>query len=160
MPVQMFHLMQHRYNFRLQDNASPLLSWRPFGCASRDLIEPDSWLWLDRGHWRRYASWIWWTSKDAGLLRKNNLGFRQATKRFVANVPDRLEMIKSNIDLQNASPSDSDIVKLGLKVDPSRSATLLMISHCMEDLNRDRDRSLAVVGVDRRHEWLNGWRGL
>ncbi|KAL2020761.1 hypothetical protein VTK56DRAFT_7959 [Thermocarpiscus australiensis] len=150
-PVSRADLLQHRYNFRLQDATSRPLSWRPFGYVARDVIEPDLWPWLERGHVREYVHWVWWADQGKDVVRDVQLGFRRDTGRFVEDVPDRLEIIRVS-----RPAGYNDDVKLA----PSKESTLRMISYCMEDVSGDRDTSITAVHGARTHPWLKHWRGL
>ena len=152
--VPMADLLRHRYNFRLQDVSSPLLSWRPFGSVSKDVVEPELWPWLERGYLREYKHWVWWVKRGGQqqLVPDIQHGFRKDTGRFVPAVPDRLEITRV---LQAAEHTDDDDIKL----EPSQQSTLQMLVYCMEDASRDRDPGISIVPGARGHAWLKYWRG-
>lgn len=54
-PILRSDLLRHRYNFDLQNEMSVALSWRPFGHVTKELVEPELWPWLERGHVREYV---------------------------------------------------------------------------------------------------------
>lgn len=62
-----------------------------YGHVSRELIEPDLWPWLDRGHVREYVHWVWWGKRS---VQDVQLGFRKDTGRFVPDVPDDLGTLR------------------------------------------------------------------
>ncbi|KAK0733051.1 hypothetical protein B0T26DRAFT_736122 [Lasiosphaeria miniovina] len=64
-PISRSNVLRHRHNFRLQDESSRPLSWRPFG-------------------------YVWWIKTTKGLVQDVQLGFRNDTGRFIPNVPDHL----------------------------------------------------------------------
>ncbi|KAI0430730.1 hypothetical protein F5Y09DRAFT_220431 [Xylaria sp. FL1042] len=144
-------LLRHRYNFRLQDTTSPLLSWRPFGYVAKDTIELDLWPWLERGAPRRYVHWVWWIKKGNSLVRDTQLGFRMDTGRFVAGVPDHLELNCLN---------QLSIYNTNIKLAPSKESTLRMIRYCIEDISGDRDTDISSISGAKLHPWLKYWRGL
>lgn len=78
-------------------------------------------------------------------------GFRCDTGRFAVNVPDCLETIPAP---RHAKPDAL------IKLEPSKEATLLMISYCMEDVCGDRDICISALPEVRSHPWLKYWRGL
>lgn len=150
-PVPRADLLRHRFNFRLQDEAYRKLSWRPFGHVTKELIEPDLWPWLERGHSREYIHWVWWVRRGKHVVHDVQRGFRRDTGRFAAKVPDRLQTIPA------AGHAEHDaLIKLG----PSKEATLLMISYCMEDVCGDRDIYISALPEVRSHPWLKDWRDL
>ncbi|AEO54496.1 hypothetical protein MYCTH_2123392 [Thermothelomyces thermophilus ATCC 42464] len=121
-PVSRSDVLRHRYNFRLQDDSSRALAWRPFGHVARELVEPDLWPWLERGHVREYVHWVWWVKTSKGLVRDVQLGFRKDTGRFVPNVPDHLGTLRGRGRI-----SANEMIRLG----PSRDSTLRMLNFCM-----------------------------
>ncbi|KAK3903204.1 hypothetical protein C8A05DRAFT_14821 [Staphylotrichum tortipilum] len=150
-------LLRHRYNFRLQDETSLPVSWTPFGSIPRKFVEPDLWPWLDRGHVREYIHWVWWikhgrantnTNTNISLHYDVQLGFRRDTGRFVANVPDYLDITRARGRRARHG---------SIKIEPSRASTVRMVSHCMQDITGDIDTAiLALPGADD-HPWLKDW---
>lgn len=149
--VPVADLLRYRYNFRLQDESSLLLSWRPFGFISKEAVEPDLWPWLECGHGRKYMHWVWWMKKEHGSVPDVQPGFRKDTGRFIASVPDHLEVIRTS----QYAACDEDI-----KLEPSLESTLRMIHYCVYDSNGDQDREISSVPGALMHPWLKGWRGL
>ncbi|KAL2187929.1 hypothetical protein L209DRAFT_754112 [Thermothelomyces heterothallicus CBS 203.75] len=145
-------LLRHRYNFRLQDESTSNLSWRPFGHIAKKLIEPDLWPWLENGHARQYVHWIWWIKGGKLLRRDVQLGFRRDTGRFAADVPDRLGKLPAK---RLFTYDDADI-----KLEPSKASTLRMIDHCMEEVSGDRGMEILALPDAVAHPWLKDWRGL
>ncbi|KAH6628120.1 hypothetical protein F5144DRAFT_297029 [Chaetomium tenue] len=149
-PISRSDLLQHRHNFFLQDEMSVPLSWRPFGHVAKEFVEPDIWPWLDRGHVREYVHWVWWVKRGKHLLRDVQLGFRQDTGRFVANVPDHLETVRGRGRI-----SSTEVIKL----EPSMESTLRMLGDFIMEVNGDRDRCLLAIPGATDHPWLKDWRG-
>ncbi|KAK4149441.1 hypothetical protein C8A00DRAFT_46941 [Chaetomidium leptoderma] len=104
-PISRSDVLRHRHNFRLQDNSYRTLSWRPFGHAARELVQPDLSPWLERGHVQ--------TSK--GLTRGD----------FVPDVPDHLGTLRGRGRI-----SANEMIRLG----PSRDSTVRMLNFCMQDV--------------------------
>jgi hypothetical protein len=149
--VPLADLLRHRYNFRLQDESSRTLSWRPFGTIGKEFIEPELWPWLERGHAREYVHWVWWVKVGRQHFVHNlQLGFRKDTGRFVSDVPDCLDKVPA----KRPSGHRGDI-----KLEPSRASTLRMIHYCMEDVGGDRDISILAVPGATAHPWLKHWGG-
>lgn len=133
-------LLRCRYNLRLQDTASMLLSWKPFGVTPKTAIEPDLWPWLERHTTRMYVHWVWWI---------------QDTGRFVEVKPQSV-YLDTGIDSNGVlGPSTS----ISPSVEPSREATLQMISFCIDDASGDRDGAVWIIPGATEHPWLEGWRG-
>jgi hypothetical protein len=95
-PVSRFDILRHRYNFRLQDEMCQTSAWRPCGYVARELVEPDLWPWLERGHVREYVHWVWWIRRGKCVFADMQLGFRRDTGRFIADVPDHVETIRGS----------------------------------------------------------------
>lgn len=109
-------LLKHRYNFCLQDTASTLLSWRPFGVVLKKVIELELWPSLEYCSTRTYKYWIWWIKKGQTVISCNiQLGFRKDTGRFVEEVADCLD----TIPLDDARQYSDNI-----NLEPSREATI------------------------------------
>ena len=150
-PISRSDVLRHRYNFRLQDDSCRALSWRPFGHVARELVEPDLWPWLERGHVREYVHWVWWVKTSKGLVQDVQLGFRKDTGRFVPGVPDHLGTLRGRGRI-----SANEAIRLG----PSRDATLRMLNFCMQDVRGGRDTCLLGVSVTKSHPWLKYWAGV
>ncbi|KAG5812880.1 hypothetical protein H9Q74_008430 [Fusarium xylarioides] len=145
-------LLRCRYNLRLQDTSSALLSWQPFGVVPKTAIEPDLWPWLERRFARTYQHWVWYIKKGDKVARRNiQEGFRKDTNRFVEAVADCLDVVHSHKGTERSTDAS---------VEPSREATLRMINYCMEDATGDRDVEISMIPGVRTHPWLKGWRGL
>ncbi|KAH9909258.1 hypothetical protein F4778DRAFT_716006 [Xylariomycetidae sp. FL2044] len=138
-------LLRHRYNFRLQNAYSVLLSWTPFGFIPKEAIEVDLWPWVEHQYAREYMHWVWWIKTNKGLTQHIQRGFRNDTGRFVPDVPDRLGMVH----LDHVAACDDS-----LNLEPSRAATVRMVSHCMEDMSGDRDAEIMAMPGVHRHPWL------
>ncbi|EEU47589.1 uncharacterized protein NECHADRAFT_78166 [Fusarium vanettenii 77-13-4] len=73
-------LLRCRYNLRLQDTSSALLSWQPFGVTPKTMIEPDLWPWLECRFDRTYEHWVWYIKKGETVVRQDvQEGFRKDT---------------------------------------------------------------------------------
>jgi hypothetical protein len=145
-PISRSDVLRHRYNFRLQDDSSRPLAWRPFGHVARELIEPDLWPWLERGCVREYVYWVWWIKTSKGLVQDVQLGFRRDTGRFVADVPDHVGTLLRG----RGRIAASEVIRLG----PSRDSTLRMLNFCMLDVRGGRDACLLGVPATPTHPWL------
>jgi hypothetical protein len=149
-------LLRCRYNFRLQDSSSGLLSWQPFGDVQKTEIEPDIWPWLECCPTRIYQHWVWYvkSAKNEKRFVRQEIqqGFRKDSGRFVGEVADCLDVM----------PLDGVVVERSPNVDlePSREATLRMIAYCMEEMSGDRDAGISTFPGVKTHPWLKGWRGL
>lgn len=141
-------LLRHRYNLSLRDMSSTRFSWRPFGEVCKSDIELFLWPWLEREHKREYLHWIW-VKADKLAMRDVQVGFRKETRRFIADIPDHLEMMGR----QAGAGSHEDI-----KLAPSREATLRMTYYCLEGVGGDVDTKF--LPSPESHPWLKGWRGL
>ena len=150
-PIARADLLRHRYNFFLQDEMSVTLSWRPFGHVPKELVEPELWPWLERGHVREYVHWVWWIKKGKQLLSDIQLGFRRDTGKFVEDVPDRLGTTRGRGRI-----SADEVIKL----EPSMQSTLRMVADCMMEVSGDQDTCILAVPGAVTHPWLKGWRGL
>ncbi|KAH6988778.1 hypothetical protein BKA56DRAFT_574578 [Ilyonectria sp. MPI-CAGE-AT-0026] len=145
-------LLRLRYNFRLQDTTSVLLSWRPFGVVPKQEIELELWPSLEHHASRSYLHWVWWMKKGENVVGHDiQRGFRKDTGRFVPDVADHLD----TTSLDHVTKCSWDV-----NLEPSREATLRMVSFCMEDVIGDRDDEISAVPGIKTHPWLEDWRGL
>jgi hypothetical protein len=150
-PFSRSDVLRHRHNFRLQDESCRALSWRPFGLVARELVEPDLWPSLERGHVREYVHWVWWLKTSKGLVQDIQRGFRQDTGRFVPDVPDNLGTLRGRGRI-----SANSLIKLK----PSRDSTVSMLNFCALNVTGGRDTALLGVSVTASHPWVKYWAGV
>jgi len=146
-PMSRSDVLRHRHNFTLQDDGCRKLSWRPFGHVARELVEPDLWPWLERGHVRGYIHWVWWIKTEKGLAQDIQLGFHRDTGRFVSDVPDHLEILRGHVGI---SGNGYEVMKLA----PSRDSTVRMLNFCMLDVRGSRDSDMLGIRKLKAHPSL------
>jgi hypothetical protein len=122
--------------------------------VSKEAVEPDLYPWLERGHYREYRHWTWWSRDDASFQSSNHSGYRKETNRFDSRVPDNLDLLTAPNDL---APLPSTIA-LHVACEPSRRATLQMINHSLGNIIGERSLgNAAIPNLKRSHPWLKDW---
>ncbi|KAM5347212.1 hypothetical protein ACJ41O_010217 [Fusarium nematophilum] len=145
-------VLRCRFDLKLQDYASTLLAWRPFGYMRKAEVEPDLWPQLETKYTRRYHSFVWYHSKKP---MRPDRGFRNDTGRDVKNVPDDLELRPSSVECRDEEPH----CRLYLR--PSRILTRTMMSFLVEDGMGGRHWANAALPVKLGQlRWLRDWEGL
>ncbi|KAG8667918.1 hypothetical protein FPOAC1_012759 [Fusarium poae] len=143
--VSTVDLLRCRFDFKLQDTTSTALSWRPFGCMEKCLVELEIWPQLESTYTRRYSAFVWYPEKNF------DKGFRENTGQHIMDVPDNLA-IRTSIEQENNHP---------LNMRPSKRSTCEMIEHLVEDAGGSRNWANAGLPVLRtRLKWLHDWEGL
>lgn len=141
---------KRRFNFRLQDEFSTILSWRPFGYVLKKDIELELWPLLELDHFRQYDGWIWWVRGHKGALPDHRPGFRESSGRGVAHVTEHLALVEGS----GSHPVDH------VKVGPSKRTTSRIMDVCVEDACGDCDWAIAAMPGVETHPWMKGFRGL
>lgn len=145
----MAELLSHRYNFRLQGTASPLLSRRPFGWVPGEEIELELWPWLEKPRIRTYEHWVWWTGRRQNT-KDIQRGFRHDTGRLTSSSSHYPEMV---------CVDEALVCEEELDLEPSFKATLRMVSDYMNDVAGDRDMGISTMPNAKEHPWLEDWMG-
>ncbi|KAI1420500.1 hypothetical protein F5Y12DRAFT_719455 [Xylaria sp. FL1777] len=139
-------ILWHRHNLEL---ARSTAAWSPFGTAKIKDVELELWPFLQQGSSRDYLHWVWLVKDGQDIQR----GFRRDTGRYVREIPDQLDLIRSEREQDGEIPE--------MKVTPSKEATLRMLVLAVEDVVGDIHLGNAHLnGLLEGHRWLKGWRGL
>ncbi|RSL52371.1 hypothetical protein CEP54_010943 [Fusarium duplospermum] len=143
-------LLRCRFDLKLQDYDSVLLSWRPFGYIQKDQIELELWPLLETRYVREYHSFVWYPDRTSPATTPE-LGLRHDTGRDVKDVPDNLDRSSTGIVSKGGyQPS--------LSIRPSRISTRRMLNFLVEDTAGTRDWTNAVLPVDQDQlRWLFHW---
>lgn len=140
-------LLRCRLVFSSQNRYFASLSWRPFGHTEMRNVELELWPYLESDYTCVYDSFAWY--QDGKLLHVSR-GFRSETGRHVKCVPDDLERRRSETNCRH-----------DIKLEPSRVATLDMLSRAMYDATCVRHwANTALPATSRQHWWLRHWAGL
>ncbi|KND86312.1 hypothetical protein TOPH_09059 [Tolypocladium ophioglossoides CBS 100239] len=144
-------ILRRRFDLYLQGSSSELLSWRPFGYVAKHSVEPDLWPYLETKRARRYQSFFWYSPQ--GRFRTSDPGFRRNTGRSIGVSRDDLTQLSSCHKCHEHHHN--------IKLVPSKSSTLRMISFLVEDATGSRHWSNAAMSEQsRQHPWLRGCGGL
>ncbi|KAM0424992.1 hypothetical protein ACHAPT_009793 [Fusarium lateritium] len=144
-------VLRCRFDVKLQDYESVLLSWRPFGYLQKEQVEVDIWRHLETKYVRKYHSFVWYPDRNSNPTALAEHGFRHDTGRDVKNVPD------------NLSRHSTSMVQRGghqppLSIRPSRVSTRQMMTFLVEDTVGSRDWVNAVLPVEEYQlRWLFRW---
>lgn len=142
-------VLRCRFDLRLQDYASVLLAWRPFGYVQKGQVEVELWPQLETRYVRQYHSFVWYPEKDSPTAPEH--GFRHDTGRDVKNVPDNLGRPSTGVMSKGGYQSP-------LSIRPSRISTRRMMDFLVEDTVGARDWANAVLPVDQDQlRWLFHW---
>ncbi|KJZ68230.1 hypothetical protein HIM_12381 [Hirsutella minnesotensis 3608] len=147
-------LLRFRFNFKLQESGSVTLAWRPFGLVDKFDVEVDLWPCLDAKCLRSYHSFLWYISQEPSWKSfPASFGFRQDTKRCVKHVHDDLDLHSSREEAHLACSPE-------MKLAPSKTCTLQMLSLSVEDAAGNRHIANAAMPNLHANRWLGSWGGL
>ncbi|KAJ4310669.1 hypothetical protein N0V84_010850 [Fusarium piperis] len=137
------------FDLKLQDYASVLLAWRPFGYIHKDKVEVELGPLLETKYVRQYHSFVWYPERDSAAPPEH--GFRNDTGRDVKDVLDNLDR-----------PSTGIVSKGGhqppVSMRPSRISSRRMLNFLVEDAAGKCDWANAVLPVDQDQlRWLFHW---
>ncbi|KAH7237381.1 hypothetical protein MRS44_004283 [Fusarium solani] len=142
-------VLRCRFDLKLQDYASVLLAWRPFGYIQKGQVEVELWPQLETKYVRQYHSFVWYPERDSPSTPEH--GFRHDTGRDVKNVPDNLDRPSTGIVSKGSYQPP-------LNIRPSRISTRRMLNFFVEDAVGRRDWANAVLPVDQDQlRWLFHW---
>ncbi|KAI8722634.1 hypothetical protein NCS52_00407700 [Fusarium sp. LHS14.1] len=142
-------VLRCRFDLKLQDYASVLLAWRPFGYIQKGQIEVELWPQLETRYVRQYHSFVWYPEKGSPAAPEH--GFRHDTGRDVKNVPDNLDRPSTGVMSKGGYQSP-------LSIRPSRISTRRMMHFLVEDTVGARDWANADLPVNQDQlRWLFHW---
>lgn len=142
-------VLRCRFDLKLQDYASVLLAWRPFGYVQKSQVEVELWPQLETKYARQYHSFVWYPEKNSSTTPEH--GFRHDTGRDVKNVPD-------NLDRPSASAMSKGSRQPLFSIRSSKISTQRMMDFLVEDAAGRRDWTNAVLPVDQDQlRWLFHW---